>query len=137
MRSLARCLKELGLATSVPGGSVPRSTSFPRIRVQRARPGFHHPTRKAQIRSVLEWFGPECTYGVESIELVQGTSAAGCYSLQFGTLKVPGRILLYEQPRGDWIIPGDLAEADVTLLMSAGAVISSMTGLASGSMSTA
>lgn len=48
--------------------------------------------------------------------------------MPFGSLKVPGRIILYEQQQGTWLLPGTLPEGDAAKLQRAGAEIDVVAG---------
>jgi hypothetical protein len=118
-------LKELGIVPAMEpeqretGSPAP----LPRLRAARPRHGCHHPAGRKDILRVLQFLGEPCTYGLRSIELLQGEGVvAGC-GLLFGRLFVPGRIVLYEQPSSPWLLTGSLAEEEAERLRSAGAFI--------------
>ena len=129
-RSLAGALKCLGItAEAGMGNSSSRNNVYiPRIRVSKPRPEFSHPAGKADVRALLEWLGPECRYGLRSVELVRGSESASAAVIRFGQLQVPGRILLYEQPVGDWMVSGQIPHEDAERIAAAGAIISEFRG---------
>lgn len=69
------------------------------IHVAPARSGFSHPASRQAIQDLLGLFGPLVIYGVQSIELRHAVGAAGCGRIVVARLHVPGRVVLYEQPR--------------------------------------
>jgi len=123
-----RLLKECGLATEPSwsgSNDAPRST-FPRIRVQRPTPGLHHPVARGDIVRVLTFFGAECVYGVRSITLVNPSQTV--WTLSFGRLIVPGRIVLYAQHLSPWMVPGWLSDDITSRFLHAGATIDVLGG---------
>jgi hypothetical protein len=94
-----------------------------RIRVTRARPGFHHPLGRPEIRELLAFFGPVTTYGVRSIELARLPSDDPT-AIRLATLRVPGVVLLYEQAESPWVVHGSMSKTAVDRLEHAGAVVS-------------
>jgi hypothetical protein len=93
------------------------------IWVRRARPGFLHPAGVADIAQLLEFFGPSATYGLRGVEL---RHAVGLHRPGpiLATLRVPGVVVLYEQPPPPWTIPGPLTGCSVERLRRAGARVS-------------
>jgi hypothetical protein len=86
------------------------------------RSGFAHPIGRPVIREALEFFGPIAQYGLRSIELRQaGDGFAGAPVL--ATLRVPGTVILYEQPEPPWTIPGRLSARSEEQLRHAGAIV--------------
>ncbi|MBI4602060.1 MAG: hypothetical protein HY721_08870 [Planctomycetes bacterium] len=100
---------------------------IPRIVVRRPRAGRVHPAGKSDIVALLSSLGPEGTYGVKSIELVEGDDAAPGGLVRLGRLSVPGRILLYDQRAPPWSFVGRLAEPVVARLAAAGAAVEEST----------
>jgi hypothetical protein len=95
----------------------------PRVVVQQPRPGFHHPAGKPEILAMLRSVGPLALYGVRAIELVRGRAARAGAAPAFGSYRVPGRIVLYEQPLPPWRLPGSLPPAAARRLEDAGAIL--------------
>ncbi|MGI5239473.1 hypothetical protein [Dactylosporangium sp. CA-139066] len=91
------------------------------VRVRAARPGFVHPANPADIRQVLAFFGPAATYGVRGVELRQRPPGAGAVAV--AALRVPGIVLLYEQPEPPWVLPGRLTDPGAARLRRAGAIV--------------
>ncbi len=96
-----------------------------RIRVTQARPGFHHPLGRREIRELLAFFGPVTTYGVRSIELTR-LPGDDPTTIRLATLRVPGVVLLYEQAESPWVVPGGMSETAVDRLEHARAVVSTI-----------
>src|SRR5205823_2016686 len=67
------------------------------------------------------FFGPLVAYGLTSIALRQA-SRQSARSLPVARLRVPGRVVLYEQPVPPWTIP-QLAPASIERLRLAGATV--------------
>lgn len=124
-RVFARALKELGIVLDSAPSSVDENgiAPLPRVLVKRPRNGHFHPVTKAHVLNLLHFFGAECTYGLKSIELLQGTGSPGNSSLMLGRLMVPGRVVLYDQPLAPWLLTGSLAEKELERLRRAGAVV--------------
>jgi hypothetical protein len=124
-QALGRALKELGLRlVSLPDLPEDKDPApLPRLRLARPRTGFHHPASRADIARLLRFFGARCTYGLQSVELVRGDDALPRSSLQLGRLLVPGRILLYDQPRSPWVLVGRLPGQEAERLGFAGALV--------------
>jgi hypothetical protein len=122
-RLLARALKELGVVSESVAVSCrdKEPAPLPRVIVKRPRVGYFHPASRGEILDILRFFGEECTYGLRSIELVQGGSASRSSCLQLGALIVPGRIVLYDQPPSPWLLPGILSAVELERLRRAGA----------------
>ncbi len=122
--ALGRVMKQLGIPCSpiqyVP--SLDTSLSLPRLRVQDPRRGCIHPATRTDVLALLEFFGAEVAYGLRSIELVRsrGDAVGG---LLLGTLLVPGRIVLYDQPPSPWLLPGRLPTQQLERLEAAGAEV--------------
>ena len=64
-----------------------------------------HPAGQADVVRVLDFFGLAAAYGLRGIELRQaaGTGPA------FVALRVPGVVVLFEQPEPPWVLSGRLA----------------------------
>ena len=124
-RTVAGALKQLGVIAEqeVPSDGLGGPLPLPRLREQRPARGFFHPAEKGDVARVLRFFGAECVYGLRSIELVRGSSAAATDRLQLGRLELPGRIRLYQQRRSPWLLTGALSEVEQARLRRAGAVI--------------
>lgn len=108
-----RELKELGIVVPDSSQERPPEWSLPRIVEKRPRSGCFHPAGKRDVARVLRFFGEECSYGVRSIELRQG-SAEGS-ELELGRLFVPGRIVLYDQRPSPWRLRGSTEEQALRL----------------------
>lgn len=130
VRREARLLRAVGI--EAPDGSAVGDRPAPvRIRVTQARPGFHHPLGRREIRELLAFFGPVTTYGVRSIELMRLPNDDPT-TIRFAMLRVPGVVLLFEQAESPWVVPGSMSETAVDRLAHAGAVVStidSVTGI--------
>ncbi len=122
-RALLRELKEVGIHAELarPVGEV--AAPLPRVVCKHPKKGCHHPAGKADIKGVLRFFGEECTYGLRSVELVQGQIPWAEGSLRLGRLMVPGRIVIFDQAHPPWRVPGPLPEHDEEWLLRAGAVL--------------
>ncbi|MFD0972271.1 hypothetical protein [Plantactinospora endophytica] len=94
------------------------------IRSVPARPGFVHPATVADIARLLDFFGPTVRYGLRAVELRQSV-AAGHLGPVLATLLVPGVVLLHEQPRPPWTVPGRLRPRSESRLVRAGARVES------------
>jgi hypothetical protein len=69
---------------------------------------------------VLTFFGPAATYGLRGIELRQQPAAVGT-GVAVAALRVPGLVLLFEQPAPPWELPGRLTDLATARLRRAGA----------------
>ncbi|MEU0556730.1 hypothetical protein [Dactylosporangium sp. NPDC006015] len=94
------------------GASVP-------VRVCRPRPGFVHPAGADDVVRVLTFFGPAAAYGLRGVELRQRPAAPAGPAV--AVLRVPGVVLLFEQPAPPWVLPGRLTDAAAARLERAGA----------------
>lgn len=122
-REARRLLKVLGLhGAELEEASGPRSYRLPRVREVRPRPGFLHPASPADIRSFLSFFGPVCAYGIRLIELRQQAPNASPEIL-LAVLRVPGTILMFEQPASPWLLSGQMHPDTISRLIAAGARI--------------
>ena len=129
-RAWARSLKEIGIVCKPAAGTGrdDKPAPLPRIKVKRPRRNFFHPAGKREITRVLRFFGETCTYGLRSVDLVQAGGATGTGPLRFGSLKVPGRIILYEQQQGTWLLLGTVPGGEAAKLQRAGAEINVASG---------
>jgi hypothetical protein len=89
------------------------------VRVCRARSGFVHPADPADVVRVLSFFGPAAAYGLRGVELRQ--QPAGGTGPAVAELRVPGVVLLFEQPAPPWELPGQLTDLAMGRLQRAGA----------------
>jgi hypothetical protein len=85
----------------------------------RPRPGFVHPAGPADIVAVLSFFEPAAAYGLRGIELRQQPMAGTGRAV--AALRVPGLVLLFEQPAPPWELTGQLTDAATARLKRAGA----------------
>lgn len=129
-RKLLRVLKELGLHNEPNLNNCEKSAlrpnevdGLPRIRMQRPRSGFIHPARREDIRSILLYFGELSWYGVREICLAQSQASQEHDKLLFGGLSVPGKLLLYEQPKPPWFLSGKLPDDQLEAIKSAGGTV--------------
>jgi hypothetical protein len=128
-RRLGRMLKETGaVAEPEPLPSLEPVPARPRVVVQPPRPGFHHPAGKPEILEVLRAIGPLAIYGVRTIELTRRHRGRAAAALTFGSYRVPGTIVLYEQPLPPWRLPGFVASRTARRLESAGAILTPLPG---------
>src|SRR5689334_6437525 len=74
------------------------------VRARPARPGFTHPASPAEIARLLARSGPAATYGLRAVERRQQPGPG----LAVARLRVPGLVLLFEQPDPPWVLPGRL-----------------------------
>jgi hypothetical protein len=82
-----------------------------------------HPACSADIARILSFFGPAAVYGLRGIELRQrSTDDAGPV---VAALRVPGLVLLFEQPAPPWVLSGRLTEVATARLQRAGARVAS------------
>ncbi len=120
----ARRLKEEGTILAIGEKHLDRVPyPLPRVVVQRPSAGHCHPASKRDIIEVLRFFGEEYIYGLRCVVLARASAGSGSGRLIFGKLLVPGTIILYEQPRTPWVLPGSLAEKEFEKLTRAGAAI--------------
>jgi hypothetical protein len=94
------------------GASVP-------LRVCSPRPGFVHPAGRADVVRVLTFFGSAATYGLRGVELRQRPAADT--GVAVAALRVPGIVLLFEQPAPPWVLFGRFTDAATARLQRAGA----------------
>lgn len=121
-----RQLKHMGVVGEPPSASPTGVVRSVRVQASRPRPGYHHPASVAAVSAFLATLGPEWTYGVRTVRLVQAPPAGT--ALRFGELRVPGEVLLFEQPATPWRLPRTLAAADRQRLESAGALVEADAG---------
>jgi hypothetical protein len=121
----ALSLKALGLCPEQGPASDELPPRLPRLCVQRPRAGHLHPAGRADLESVLHFFGPEHYYGLRSISLLRAPAGQTGHLL-LGRLLVPGRIQLYEQPAPPWLLTQPLAPTDAERLRCAGTVVESL-----------
>jgi hypothetical protein len=124
-RHQLRILREQGVyaePAAAPGAS-PDALPLPRVRVSPPRPGHLHPAGKNEILDLLRFFGAECTYGLRSVELVQGPPQDPAKPIPLAALSVPGRILLFDQHQPPWTLNGHLPEDEEARLRGAGAQV--------------
>jgi hypothetical protein len=98
------------------------SMPLPRVHISRLPNGWCHPLTRSDVDRLLQFFGPEVTYGLRSIDLVQSSPGAAT-RLRFGTLVVPGQIRLFSQPVPPWTITGVVSDHELQWLTRASAVI--------------
>jgi hypothetical protein len=91
------------------------------VRVSPPRRGFAHPADPADIVEALTFFGPTAAYGLRGIELRQQPAAGAGPAV--AALRVPGLVLLFEQPVPPWDLPGRLTDVATTRLLRAGAQV--------------
>ena len=99
-----------------------------RIVTERARHGFHHPVNRAQVLAILKAVGPVACYGLRTIEFARQPRGAKSNVPVFGRYKVPGRIILFEQPLSPWRLPGLLEGDNISRFERAGALIKPLVG---------
>jgi hypothetical protein len=68
----------------------------------------------------LTFFGPAAAYGLRGVELRQQPAAVGT-GMAVAALRVPGLVLLFEQPAPPWQLPGQLTDVATARLRRAGA----------------
>ena len=122
--ALLRSLKALGGGPSdLPSAPQPAAAPLPRVRVQRPRKGYAHPATAADVTALLRRVGEVCTYGLRAIELRQGPSVAAGQRHPLGHLRVPGTVVLYDQPPSPWWLVGRLPGGEQERLRRAGATV--------------
>jgi len=124
LRRFARILKEAGIALESLDDEIAGAPLMPRVSVSKSRAGFYHPAGKAEIKSVLEFFGARCFYGLQEIKLTQGHGISSAGKIMLGRLQVPGTIVLYDQAIPPWTISGMLSPAGQAIMQRADAKIS-------------
>lgn len=98
-----------------------RAGGFVPVRVCPPRPGHVHPAGPADVARVLSFFGPSAVYGLRGVELRQRPAAGTGPAV--AALRVPGVVLLFEQPAPPWLLPGRLTGAATARLERAGALV--------------
>jgi hypothetical protein len=116
--ALLRSLKALG-GVQIDVTPAPGSTAapLPRVRIHRPRKGYAHPASSAEIAALLRCVGEVGTYGLRAIELRQGPA-----------LRVPGTVVLYDQPPSPWWLVGRLPQGEQARLRRAGATVEEWDG---------
>jgi hypothetical protein len=112
----------IALIDDVPARGKRGSVRVPVIQVQRSQPGYQHVLKRSEVEAVLRCLGPECVYGLRSVVLArrpQGDASR----LRLGRLVAPGRLLLYEQPLGPWLLSGRLRPRDGLKFVQSGAQV--------------
>lgn len=125
-RNLIRALKKLGFETEIdsPNSNLDSAPNhLPRIKVQKARRGFIHPASKEDVRDVLLHFGELAWYGVEEISLSQCQVSSDADKLLLGGLSMPGKVILYEQPKPPWYLAGKLPTDQLKIIEAAGGTV--------------
>jgi hypothetical protein len=89
------------------------------VRVCPPRRGFVHPASPVDVLRVLAFFGPAAVYGLRGIELRQQPAAGLAPAV--AALRVPGFVLLFEQPAPPWELSGLLTDVATARLQRAGA----------------
>lgn len=74
------------------------------------------------MAAALRFFGEPSTYGLREIKLASEPGAEGG-QLRFGRLLVPGKIVLFPQPRSPWRLPGRVGTKVRRRLRRAGALV--------------
>lgn len=77
-----------------------------------------HPAEPGDILRLLAFFGTAAAYGLRGVELRQ-RPAAGAVA----ALRVPGVVLLFEQPAPPWALSGPLTATVTARLERAGATV--------------
>jgi len=97
-----------------------------RLRIIRHAPGSDHthPVGRAEVRRLLNQLPPRYRYKLHAIELRPAPSRRPHGALPLGRLLLPGRIVLYAQPRSPWLLAGLLADDERARLTHAGALVS-------------
>ena len=85
-----------------------------RIHVHAPRPGFAHPASGQDVRDVLETLGSWAWYGLRAVELRQTEDFRPGFVV-YGRTRVPGEIVLYEQPLSKAASLRDFMRFDVLL----------------------
>lgn len=91
-----------------------RVRGLPRLCRSRPTPGFYHPAELRDLEQFLRRLGPAAYYGVVSIHLARSPGPG-----RLGQFRSPSRILLFEQPVGEWLL--NLTKLDQERLRKAGA----------------
>jgi hypothetical protein len=114
-------------ASGEPGSGIPAAAAVdwarPRVVASPPRPSHHHPASRADVLRVLGAAGPEALYGLRAVELRQADGALPGGHMVFGCLRIPARILLFEQPRSPWRRSGALGPIGLSTLTRAGAQV--------------
>jgi hypothetical protein len=83
-----------------------------------------HPAEPADIVGALAFFGPTVAYGLCGVELRQQPPPVGM-GAAVAVLRVPGLVLLFEQPAPPWELSGQLTDVAAARLQRAGACVAS------------
>jgi hypothetical protein len=116
-------LKEAGIVYEFDNSDSHEEKVKPRISVRQPKPGFFNPASKEDITQLLEFVGPEAMYGLQKIEYVSASNIEATVFPPFGRLKVPGCIVLYQQPLPPWRLSGIISADDANFCRQAGAII--------------
>jgi hypothetical protein len=92
------------------------------VRACPPRPGFRHPAGAADVVRTLALFGPAASYGLRRVELRHQPGPASGPPL-VAVLRVPGLVVLYEQPEPPWLLAGRLTAESARRLHRAGAAV--------------
>ncbi|MBI2920541.1 MAG: hypothetical protein HYY18_05605 [Planctomycetes bacterium] len=124
---MSRFLKAAGIEWRPRLAKVDMETPapLPRIAVARARPGFTHPAGPGDIAEILRFFGERCTYGLKRVDLAHAGAGPARNAVRFAELRLPGHVVLFEQPTVPWLLSGALPEDEMLKLRRAGAVVES------------
>jgi hypothetical protein len=120
---IGRILKELGVVYDFNQVDRHHERVRPRIIERPPNPGFCNPANKDEILQLLEFVGPEAMYGLRWVEYVPALPLESNVLPPLGRLKVPGHILLYQQPLPPWRLPGIISAIDAHQFQRAGALI--------------
>src|SRR5262245_8682922 len=115
-------------AGTLSAQSPPNKNGQPplRILIQPPRRGFHHPAGKRDLLELLNSVGPIARYGLRSIELARTPASGSSSALAFGRYCAPGRVILFDQPRPPWRLPGLLQGIIIRRFVRAGAIVRSL-----------
>jgi hypothetical protein len=86
--------------------------------------GHLHPVGPAEIRLYMMQLPPRYRYKLHTIELRPAPPRSPHSALPLGGVLLPGRVILYSQPRSPWLLGGILADAEQAILRRAGAQVS-------------
>ncbi|MDF1665601.1 MAG: hypothetical protein P1V97_27830 [Planctomycetota bacterium] len=119
-RRLRRLLKMRGVPiVEIQAKIDQQNWPLPMIKEMRPRRGCCHPANKKDLAAVLRRAGEEFIYGIQSIELRQGSP--GCPV--FGDYRPPGQIILYDQQASPWFLSPNPNPEDTDSFMTFGAII--------------
>ncbi len=128
----SRLVYRLARSARLRGGAVPANPhSHPqqmaaRIRIIYVAPGAGaiHPATPSEVRKFVDRLPPRYRYTLRSIELRPAPMRRPGGAVPLGRLFVPGRVILYAQPRPPWLLGGILTEPEQQRLRAAGAQVS-------------